>query len=119
MVFRLIKTIQKENPPYLPQELLSIQETRKVFIKTCQIICDITQHIADNEEMLQRLVASRSSDSDQLSELKKKEHTSVINVNKIRLPEPELVCTSNKCAEMYKVIINVFSFIVHFQNFAK
>ncbi|VEN38048.1 unnamed protein product [Callosobruchus maculatus] len=107
--WKLIKYITgngKEIPPLKPhlvQNTQAINEARRMITYLSKPLADIAQLIHQNMWVLERHRADLALHDQSLTQLRKKMYMPVVTLELEELPRPATVCTSRKCAELYKV----------------
>ncbi|KAG5870001.1 hypothetical protein JTB14_018102 [Gonioctena quinquepunctata] len=98
-----IRHLQKESEPYPTENLLIVNAIKKIMLQLSKVLADTSKLIDDNETVIDRLVINKNLEAEEIKKFKEKETNLVIDVEKTRVCQPILVCTSRQCADVYRV----------------
>ncbi|KAL3278778.1 hypothetical protein HHI36_016303 [Cryptolaemus montrouzieri] len=104
MIIRIIG--DEETKPIQPHQVehtRSVNEARALINHLKQPMADITHLIQDKLRALQRQTELLNLDNLDIKDMMKNLVIPIIDIEVIELPQPVTVCTSGKCAKIYKV----------------
>lgn len=111
--------VKKPLEPHRVENTMCVNEARGIINQLKQPMADITQLIQDKLRALQKQTQLLAIDDLDINDLKKNLVIPIIDIEVEELAQPVTVCTSAKCAKIYKVQISTNFIYMPIKNFVR